>query len=604
MQTRHPILESAFVAAAVGFGGGVLESVLITFLQGYYFHTVRSFAAFVLLPGAAYAAAGLVLGAVIGWLLSIIRRGRSPVPAMAGAATLVLVMLVATATIDNAGLAGGAMVGWGAAGLALAIVLGGVLWIASHRFGPLCTGSVAALVALVAGLASGLWSFGPGGSGMTPVGATASSSPLSVLLVTIDTLRADHLGCYNGPDAESLTPTVDRLAADGLRFENAVVPMVVTDPSHASMLTGLYPEEHGVVRNSVQLDPAATTVTEVLAAAGLRTGAAISVSHMDAHPSAFSQGFDTYYDRGGHDRFRYHAGWKGLPRRVKARVFAHERAAVETNERAVRFLDAVSGEPFFLWVHYFEPHTPYVGEDGRVVFRESDREALERAAASGDSEDLEATIAGLYRDEVRRADRALGELLAALDARGLSAGTAVIVVGDHGEHMHERRLPPDLWFGHSDVYEETCRVPLVLWRPGVVEAGVRDKQVSVMDLAGTILELAGVEAQWSPGGTVLSGAPRESRPLVVEANPHVPVEATALRAGRWKLIARPGGRAELYDLAADPGETSNIVDLRRPLADSLGAELAGIVQGWGPRARPEEPDEATREMLRSLGYLE
>jgi len=603
MQTQRPVLGAALAAAAVGFAGGVLESVFVAFLHGYYFHTVRSYLAFVLAPGAVYAVAGLALGAFVAWLLSVIRKGFRPAPAVAGAAAFVLVALVATATIEDAELAGRAMFVWGTAGLTLAIILGGALWLATHRARR--TPDVAAIVvvpALAVALGSGLWLFGPGGSGNSRVAAEASEEPVSVLLVTIDTLRSDRVGCFAGQDSASLTPTIDGLAARGIRFENAVVPIVVTDPSHASILTGLYPAEHGVVRNAVPLRPSVVTVAEVFAAAGYRTGAAISVSHMDAHPSGLSQGFEIYFDRGAHDRFRYHAGWKTLPQPTKGRVFAHERSGVETNERAVRFLDDLSDGPFFLWVHYFEPHTPYVGDDG-AVFDEEERATLERAASRGGAEEMAREIVGLYEDEVRRADRALGELLGAVEERGLLDATAVVIVADHGEHMDEERLEPAFWFGHSDVYDETCRVPLVVAPPGHGEAVSVTEQVSTMRLAGTLLEMAGVAADW-PHGALGRPAGPVAEPLVVESNPHMPVEGAALRAGWWKLIERPGGARELYDLRNDRHERHNIVDARPALADSLERAMARIVQEWGPVEDPAEPDRATREMLRSLGYLE
>ncbi len=599
MRIPSRVVRAALAVAALGFAGGLLEGLLIAFRHGYYFHTVRSLITFLLVPGAFYAAAGLALGALIAWLLTVIRRGRSPGPLVCGAAGFVVVALIAASVLEDAELPVGRTIAWGAAALVAALLAGFAVWVAAHRRGALRAGALVAALSLVAAAAAGVWLFGPGGSGSTPVRAELSDRSRSVVLLTIDTLRADHVGCYAGEDEDSLTPNIDRLAHDGRRFENAVTPIVVTDPSHASMLTGLYPAEHGVIRNAVPLEPDVTTVAEVFRAAGYRTGAAVSVEHMNAQRSGLSQGFDVYYDRGYHDRFRYHAGWKMMPRPRKNRMFAHERSAVEANECALRFLGTVDDGPFFLWVHYFEPHTPYVGSDGDL-FGEDDRAALEGAAARGEAADLAARAAALYRDEVRRADAAFGELLAALEARGLLSELAVVIVSDHGEHMAEERLEPSLWFGHSDVYDEACRVPLIVGVPDERDPEVISEQVCTKDIAVRLLRTARVSTDWAP---YVNRAERP-RPVVVEPNPHMPVEGTALRAGRWKLIARPGARLELYDLAADPGETSNIVDAHRPLADSLGAEMARIVQGWGPPETPDEPDAATREMLRSLGYLE
>ena len=597
------MLGAALAAAAVGLAGGALESVTVALTHGYYFHTVRSFATFVLVPGGLYAAAGLALGALVGWLLTIIRRSHSPVPVVTGAAAFVVVAVVVAATIEDAELPRRSAVAWGASGLGGAIIAGGLAWLVVHRDRRLIR--FVTVLVLGAGLlatATGAWLFGPGGSGATPYEIYLVDSPRSVLLVTIDTLRADRVGCYTS-GRSPLTPTLDALAREGAVFENAIVPMVVTDPSHASILTGLYPAEHGVVRNAVPLDPGVVTVAELFLAAGFRTGASVSVEHMDAHPSGLSQGFEVYFDRGPHDRFRYHAGWKMMPRPRKNRLFAHERPATSANRDAFRFLDAVGDEPFFLWVHYFEPHTPYVGRDG-TIFDEEARALLETEAAAGKAGERAGEVSRLYDDEVRRADEALGELLAGLEERGLSDSTLILVTSDHGEHMAEERLGHGLWFGHSDVYDEACRVPLVVRPAGGIPPQVIPEQVSTMDVAEGLLEGAGVMVDWPPGSLEGDGTGLTVEPVVVLPNPHMPIEGTALRSGRWKLIVRPGGVRELYDLVSDPNEISNIVAISAVLADSLERALTGIVSEWTPRETPDAPDALTREMLRSLGYVD
>ena len=172
------------------------------------------------------------------------------------------------------------------------------------------------------------------------------------------------------------------------------------------------------------------------------------------------------------------------------------------------------------------------------------------------------------------------------------------------------RLDRAQWFGHSDVFEEACRVPLVIWRPGLVEVGVVSEQVSTMDIGPTLLELAGVVGPVGPGWMgrsmvgLVKGDSWAEVPLVIDANPHsgTDVEGRALRAGGWKFVTRPGSGAELYDLENDPDELLNLVHADSSMATAMSGELARIVHGWSGE-EPPEPDEETREKLRALGYV-
>jgi arylsulfatase A-like enzyme len=450
-----------------------------------------------------------------------------------------------------------------------------------------------------------------------PVPASRSDDALNVLLITIDTLRADRLGCYGYPlerdprgDGLGTSPVIDGLAREGTRFQSAIVPMISTDPSHASIMTSLYPADHGVLRNTVQLGREPVTLAEIFRSAGYRTGAAVSVYHLDGFMSGLSRGFGDYFDRGFHDRYERHSAWRRLPRSARDDVFAHERDGYVTCERAVQWLGDGDERPFFLWVHLFGPHLSYVcHESDAGPFDKVDRERM--AELEGEE------LAGLgargnrfYDSEIRYADGAVGVLLDEVRRGGELDETVVVVVSDHGEHMDEARLERAQWFGHSDVFEETCRVPLIIWRPGLVMVGVVSEQVSTMDIGPTLLELAGVARPADPGWTgrsmvdLIDGGSWTEIPLVIDTNPQfsTDVEGRALRAGGWKFVTRPGSGAELYDLESDPDELLNLAHADSSMAAVMSGELARIVHGWSDEETPE-PDEETREKLRALGYV-
>ncbi len=478
---------------------------------------------------------------------------------------------------------------------------------------------LAVLGAVGWGVLFGSMGAGPG----VPPGESSRDGARNVLLITIDTLRADRLGCYGYPpdrgprlDGLGTSPVIDGLALAGARFNAAVVPMVTTDPSHASIMTSLYPFEHGVVRNAVQLGSDATTLAEVFLAAGYRTGAAVSVRHLDGYMSGLSQGFTDYFDTDDNDRFGYHAGWRRAAKAFPGRVMKRQREAGETSERAANWILADDGRPFFLWVHFYDPHHPYVlHEEPGVAFRKiRDEEMAELPDARlGELAELASRA---YNSEIRHVDTSVGRLLDALDEAGEMEETIVVVTSDHGEHISEERLRPTLWFGHYDVYEEVCRVPLVIWRPGLVDARVVPDQVSTMDIAPTLIELSGISEV--PGPVIdgarfdgvfgrsltalLDGGAKDEVPLIIDANPHGTAEGRAVRVGRWKLIRRPTGDEELYDLVSDPLELRNSAATDTVLVRLLRLEIDRIVASWADIETPEL-DEETREMLRALGYI-
>jgi arylsulfatase A-like enzyme len=619
--------------ALLGAGAGAGESVVRALLHSYYFNTTRSFVSFLAVPAAVYAVGGFAAGSLVAFLLNIRPRGPRPaaLPTALAAAPACLMLLYLASSFYERLQDSTRRVTLGEIALDTALTVATLLvfvmvrgvaarvlgWTRARRV-RLARAAVLVVAVFLAVVGVGGWRlfFGPLKSGPRPwLPRGAPERPLNVVLIIIDTQRADRLGCYGYPaerspkgDGLGTSPVMDALAGEGVRFDAAIVPEVVTDASVASLFTSLYPAEHGVTRNGVPLESGAITLAEILSANGYRTAAAVTVEHLDGCTSGMSQGFDEYFDRGWHDRFRHHVAWRLIPKPLKDQVFAHTAAASEANARAAAWLTRSDARPFFLWVHYFEPHTPYESHEvPGVLFDPAELESV----PPWDTESLRAIAAraeALYDSEVREADTAVGELLDVLRNAGALDRTLVVVAADHGEHMSEARIPTSLWFTHADVYDETARVPLILWRPGVVPAGVVAEQVSTMDVGPTILDVVGATAPAVPTSgrsftTLLEGSQLPPRPLAIDSNPHMEIVSRALRTGRWKLITRPDKARELYDISDDPHELLNVAQQDSALAGHLTRYLDRMVRGWGPGEASAPVDRETEQMLRALGYL-
>jgi arylsulfatase A-like enzyme/predicted Zn-dependent protease len=394
----------------------------------------------------------------------------------------------------------------------------------------------------------------------------------NVLLISIDTLRADRLGAYG--HAAARTPQLDALAARGLRFSQATTVVPLTLPAHASLLTGTFPAFHGVRDNGgFELGPEQVTLAETLQAQGYDTGAFVAAFVLDSR-WGLAQGFDHYFD--DFDLSKYSG--VGLD--------SVQRRGDEVVARAADWLDGPRQSPFFAWVHLYDPHAPY------------DAPAEYRAR-------FPAGLDGAYDAEVAFADAQVGELLRRLGPERL-ARTLVAVVGDHGESLGEHQEQAHGFF----IYDATLSVPLILAGPSVAP-GVIDDQVRLVDLMPTLLELAGVSVPGAvQGRSLLPLARGERLDLVAWSETFYPryhygwSELEALRDGRFKFIAAP--RPELYDLRADPRETRDLAasDPRRVAAftralDDLRTRLGTprAARGPGPVTREVE------ERLQALGYV-
>jgi arylsulfatase A-like enzyme/Flp pilus assembly protein TadD len=381
----------------------------------------------------------------------------------------------------------------------------------------------------------------------------------NVLLITIDTLRQDRVGAYG--NRSGLTPTIDRLAAAGVRYAHAFSPAPLTLPAHASILTGLLPRRHGIHNNTrVRLDEHVPTLAGTLKRAGYRTGAFVGAFVLDRR-FGLNQGFDEYDDR--------------LPRGERASFHFAERRGAEVVAAAGNWIlsPPAAAAPWFAWVHLFDPHAPY---DAPVEYR------------AGRTS---------YDAEVAYADAVLGQLLARLSAAHALDSTLIVLTADHGESLGDHGEMTHGLFA----YDSTLAVPLIVNAPSIAPATV-DAPVSHTDLTPTILDLLGVAAPGPVDGQSLVRAPAPDRPLYFEA-----LDASLTRGwaplrgiiqGGWKYIDLPD--AELYDLGTDPGEQHNRID-RDPHADLLKRAL-GLASGpetAAPRV-PIETEAAAR--LRSLGY--
>jgi arylsulfatase A-like enzyme/Tfp pilus assembly protein PilF len=421
---------------------------------------------------------------------------------------------------------------------------------------------IAATLLIVAGVAA---YYGPG--------FRRAGRP-NVLLISIDTLRADHLGSYGYAAAQ--TPALDALARRGLRFTQATTVAPLTLPAHSSLMTGTFPGYHGVRDNGgFYLSDDQVTLAETLRARGYRTGGFVAAFVLDSR-WGINQGFDRYFD--DFDLAKY---------KVDAGLDAVQRPGREVVDKAIEWLDQDARHPFFAWVHLYEPHAPY---DAPEAVRER----------------FPPTMSGAYDAEIATADQQVGRLLDHLAADRRLDNTIVVAVGDHGESLGEHAEEQHAFF----VYDATVRIPLIMAGPGVTARVIND-QVRIVDVMPTILDRLRVEIPRPVQGTSLLPLARGERlDLVALSESWYPrhhygwSELTAIRDGRYQFIAAP--RRELYDTQTDPGETHNLAESNPSRADALDRALQGFVARTSAHRAPAAPrpvDPAVEERLRALGYV-
>jgi arylsulfatase A-like enzyme/Tfp pilus assembly protein PilF len=397
-------------------------------------------------------------------------------------------------------------------------------------------------------------------------GRAADPRPPNVLLITIDTLRADRLGCYGRTTAA--TPAIDGLAREGLRFERAYTPVPLTLPAHATLLTGLEPAAHGLLDNGMVARELGTpTIAERLRAGGYDTAAFVA-AHVLNRIFGLDRGF-ALYDDGPAEADESEGFFHGV---------ADARGRVDA---ALAWLRRPRTGPFFLWVHLFDVHAPHVAPEG---FGERFPDA--------------------YDGEVAYVDTQVARLLRALDTMGVARDTLVVLTADHGEALGE----------HGEethgilLHDATLHVPLLLRLPGRVPAGTDSARVvGLADVAPTVLELAGLSPNARVHGVSLLRDPAAARPLWAAseypARQYGWAALRALRSDGMKYVEAP--RPELYDLARDPRELRNLAPERpdevarwRARLRETERSLAALRTGEGPA----EADAETRERLAALGY--
>ncbi len=425
----------------------------------------------------------------------------------------------------------------------------------------------------------------PGGEVTAPSGHVLGRLPegvepadLSVLLITLDTTRADRIGAYGFADIE--TPHLDRLAAEGVLFEQAQAVAPLTLPAHSSIFTGEFPPAHGVRDNGgFYLGDEHVVLAEILRDEGLRTGGFVGAFVLDAK-WGIAQGFDHYFDD-----FE-------LGDTVRLALNEIERPSREVTDAALAWLDEAPEARFFSWVHYYDPHSPYEPPE---PFAERYRNRP-------------------YVGEIAYVDSQVGRLLAWLDGNGRARDTVVMVMGDHGESLGEHGESGHGFF----IYEGATRVPFIVRAPYDTMRGHRVAEVvRAVDVSPTVFDLLAVEAGQEDRDASFQGA-SIVRLLTGSTGPRLPAYAEAvypryhygwsdlasLRVENMKYVAAP--RPELYDLAADPGEVNNLHAARPDEADRMASMLQALESRWTDRALPAQVDEIdpdTRARLAALGYL-
>jgi arylsulfatase A-like enzyme/Flp pilus assembly protein TadD len=394
----------------------------------------------------------------------------------------------------------------------------------------------------------------------------------NVVVITIDTLRADHLGCYG--DKEIRTPNIDALASEGARFERAYTPVPVTLPAHTVIFTGTYPMHSGMHDFSGnKLNPGQDTLASVLKQHGYVTGAVIGSAVLDSR-FGLNQGFDFYYDHFDFNRLQ------------ESNLEEMERPGNVVADVALDWLRKNRNNKFFLWMHLYDPHYPY------------------RPPAPYSDEYKEHP----YDGEIAFADAQVGRLVTFLKANGLYRNTIIVLSGDHGESLGEHGEQHHGFF----IYNATLHVPVIIRLPGNSTPRVVPDLVSLADLMPTVLQALKFDVPSQVQGFNLlplmsAKNAEEARSLYAETYlPRLHFNWSELRAvetDKYHFIDAP--KPELYDLSKDPGETQNLYAQKAAVSDELRARLTALVSQFtaGPElAQKTGLDPALMERLKSLGY--
>lgn len=413
----------------------------------------------------------------------------------------------------------------------------------------------------------------------------------SVVLIVIDALRADHLSCYGY--RMNTTPSIDALAEQGTLFEKFFTSLPMTQPSFATLFTSLHPISHGITLNGKALSPRATTLAEILQNNGYQTGAVVGAFNMDS-VFGLDQGFQFYDDAMNSNNRGKRKRW--------------ERSALEVNLVAFEWLSTISRKsPFFLFVHYFEPHKPYTPSPEIVP------------VSPDAANELNKTVA-MYNGEISAADAAVGQLIQKLNDRKLLDQTLIVLTADHGEGLGEHD-----WYGHIwRIYDETMRVPFIMAGPQIPEGRRVNVALQSIDFAPTVLNYLRISPPvpqqgqsflnvWNhpdeirqPVFLEKASAPQGSRGF--RGWKKFPHAQWAIRTNAEKFIWSDDGNYEFYDLENDPEELRNLFPLEKDKAMLLYQRGLKAREKFQPLHLAVDPqlrrgEEEVEEGLRALGYI-
>lgn len=428
---------------------------------------------------------------------------------------------------------------------------------------------------------------------------------LNLLFITLDTVRADHLSAY-GYDRQT-SPTLDRLAAEGTRFTQAYSHIDLTNPSHLTMLSGLYPRSHGILNNTSVVPLELRTVPERLQEAGYHTVGIVSAYHLGPGWN-MDQGFADFYP----------------PTELR-------RPAATTTDIALEWLsEHPQAEPFFMWVHYFDPHAPYLPPAPYDTLYDPAQDPMqiplsqvslpadwsERYGNWPAAADVAAVVAQ-YDGAIAYTDDQLARLFTYLEETGLADRTIMIVTADHGEGLGEHGVA----FDHYGLHEEVVHIPLIVRVPGRLPLGLVQEPIGHIHLAPTFLDLLGFPVPQELPGTslvpVMEGRPwRGTAEIVMQQQEDL---AAAVHTADWQLILQRqdeaywplyplhAGGLELYDQRADPGQEHNLWPAPPPVAQQAQEALVRLLARWEERTAAASGinaslDEEMLELLRQLGY--
>lgn len=405
--------------------------------------------------------------------------------------------------------------------------------------------------------------------------------PKNILLITVDTLRADHLGCYGYQKIQ--TPTIDALAQRGVLFEWAFTPVPLTLPSHASILTGLYPSTHGVLNNGeYQLSTSIKTLPHILQGHGFATAAFIGAFVLSKQ-FGLNQGFEVYDEEFLSKEEKVLETFS-----IQASPLYTERKGEKVTKAALKWIKERKPSRFFLWVHYFDPHDPY---EPPQPFKDEYSDCL-------------------YDGEIAYSDQCIAALLQELEKQNILKETLVVLVGDHGEGLGEHKENNHGIF----LYDATMRIPLIFHYPELPEGVVSSDLVTILDISPTILEMLKIPIppKWQGKSLIpyfdhsyqYNG---EKFAIFLETKlPEVNFGWSPLqgvRTRKWKYIHAP--RPELYNLQIDPKELNNVINQYPKQAQYLKKRLQTFIK---THPLPQENralhmSEETRQRLQSLGYV-